>query len=133
MRMRDFGGSLGGPARRNRTFFFLSYEGMRLRQPFAWRAVVPDAPVRLAAPAWVRPLLNLFPIPNGPALGPGLAEWTGRNNRPSRFDAANVRIDHAITSRITLFGRYSQTPSSSEFNGTEVNRIAMGSRGLTLG
>src|SRR5215813_2756053 len=33
LRFNDFGASLGGPARRNKTFFFLSYEGMRLRQP----------------------------------------------------------------------------------------------------
>ena len=132
-RMQNFGASLGGPARRNRTFFFLSYEGIRLRQPFAWRAAVPDTSVRLEAADWVRPLLDLFPLPNGPELGPGLAEWTGRNNRPSRFDAGNVRIDHALTSRITFFSRYNQTPSASEFNGTQVNRIAMESRGLTLG
>jgi len=132
-RMQNFGASLGGPARRNRTFFFLSYEGIRLRQPFAWRAAVPDTLVRLVAADWVRPLLDLFPLPNGPELGPGLAEWTGRNDRPSRFDAGNVRIDHALTSHITFFGRYNQTPSASEFNGTQVNRIAMESRGLTLG
>src|SRR5258708_2338553 len=131
--MQNFGASLGGPARRNRTFFFFSYEVMRLRQPFAWRAAVPDASVRLVAADWVRPLLDLFPLPNGPELGPGLAEWTGRNNRPSRFDAGNVRIDHALTSHIAFFGRYNQTPSASELNGTQVNRIAMESRGLTLG
>ncbi len=131
--MQNFGASLGGPARRNRTFFFLSYEGMRLQQPFAWLAAVPDTSVRRQAAGWVRPLLDLFPLPNGPELSPDLAEWTGRNNRPSRFDAANVRIDHALTSRITLFSRFNQTPSASEFNGTQVNRIAMDSRALTLG
>src|SRR5882762_7692002 len=110
VRMNDFGASLGGPARRKRTFFFLSYEGLRLWQPFAWRAAVPDTLVRLVAADWVRPLLDLFPLPNGPELGPGLAEWTGRNNRPSRFDAGNVRIDHALSSHITFFGRYNQTP-----------------------
>lgn len=132
-RMNDFGGSMGGPARRNRTFFFLSYEGMRLQQPFSWRASVPTPAVREDAPAWIRPLLNLFPFPNGQQLGAGLAEWTAGNTRPARFDAGNVRIDHALTSRIALFGRYSQTPSWSEFNGTQVNHIAIESRGLTFG
>src|SRR5256885_5704292 len=31
--------------------------------------------------------------------------------------------------RSTLFSRYNQTPSWSEFNGTQVNRIAIDSRG----
>lgn len=131
--MNDFGGSIGGPARRNRTFFFLSYEGMRLDQPFSWRASVPATAVRTDAPAWIRPLLNLFPIPNGQNLGAGLTEWTAGNTRPARFDAGNVRIDHALTSRIALFARYNQTPSWSEFNGTQVNHIAMSSQGLTFG
>jgi hypothetical protein len=132
-RMNNFGASIGGPARRNRTFFFLSYEGMRLDQPFSWRASVPAAAVRTNAPAWIRPLLNLFPIPNGQELGAGLAEWTAGNTRPARFDAGNVRIDHALTSRVALFARYTQTPSWSEFNGSQVNHIAMGSEGLTFG
>src|SRR5207248_2987152 len=131
--MNDFGGSVGGPARRNRTFFFLSYEGMRLQQPFSWRASVPSSAIRGDAPAWIRPLLNLFPNPNGQDLGAGLAEWTAGNTRPARFDAANLRIDHALTSRIALFGRYNQTPSWSEFSGTQVNHIAIESRGLTFG
>jgi len=133
VRMNEFGASLGGPARRNRTFFFLSYEGMRVRQPFVWRTAVPRALARLDVPDWERSLLDLFPMPNGPELAQGLAEWTGRNNRPARFDAGNLRIDHALNSAITLFSRYNQTPSWSEFNGTQVNRIAIDSRGLTLG
>ena len=32
-RPNDFGGVLGGPVRKDKTFFFFSYEGLRLRQP----------------------------------------------------------------------------------------------------
>src|SRR5689334_25017151 len=41
-RLNDFGGVLGGPIIRNRTFFFFSYEGQRLRQPSSMQTVVPD-------------------------------------------------------------------------------------------
>ena len=131
--IHDFGASMGGPVQRNRTFFYASYEGLRLKQPFSWRSAVPDRQVRLESADWVQPLLGLFPVPNGRALESGTAEWTGLNTRPSRLDTGNLRIDHALTSRITLFGRYNRTPSWSEYNGTQLNRIAMDSRSATLG
>ena len=33
LRQNDFGGTLGGPIIKNKTFFFFSYEGLRLRLP----------------------------------------------------------------------------------------------------
>jgi hypothetical protein len=49
LRLQDFASTLGGPLRRNRTFFFLSYEGMRLSQPFVWRQPVPTLVAREGA------------------------------------------------------------------------------------
>ncbi|MBI3682049.1 MAG: TonB-dependent receptor [Acidobacteria bacterium] len=133
MRMHDFGASLGGPVKRNRTFFFLSYEGLRLRQPFAWRSAVPTREGRESAPEWARTFLNLFPLPNGGPLEQDLAEWTGRNQRPSKLDAGSVRIDHALTDRLTLFGRYHEAPSANEFGSSQINELEISSRGVTLG
>jgi hypothetical protein len=133
LRMTEFGAAVGGPLRRNHTFFFLDYDGLRLRQPFAWRTAVPDQTVRDAATGWVPLVLNLFPAPNGGALGPGLAEWTGRNQRPARLDTASLRLDQAITSRIAVFARYSQTPSRNEFGNTQINTLSLNSRSFTAG
>ncbi len=133
LRANDFGPALGGPIRRNRTFFFLAYEGLRLRQPFVWRTAVPSLATREQAPEALRPALNLYPEPNGSDLGAGLAEWNGRNTRPSGLDAVSLRIDHALTSHVTLFGRYSDTPSSNEFGSTQVNRLDVRLRSFTLG
>lgn len=133
LRLQDFSAALGGPLRRDRTFFFLSYEGMRLSQPFVSRQAVPSLGARENAQALVQPVLNLFPAPNGSELGNGLAEWTAGISRPSRLDMGGARIDHAITSRLTAFGRYSDSPSSTEFGSSTVNWLNLHSRGVTLG
>src|SRR6202008_4285240 len=73
-RQNDFGGVLGGPVLKDRTFFFFSYEGLRLRQPSSRQTVVPDTASRLQAPVAIRPYLNTFPVANGAALGSGLAQ-----------------------------------------------------------
>jgi hypothetical protein len=46
-RQNDFGGVFGGPIIKDKTFFFFSYEGLRLRQPSTQETVVPDS--RIAA------------------------------------------------------------------------------------
>ena len=45
----DFGGVLAGPIRKNNTFFFFSYEGLRLHQPSVQETVVPDSASRQQA------------------------------------------------------------------------------------
>ena len=133
LRLHDVAPSLGGPLRRNHTFFFLSYQHMTLRGPYVSRQPVPSIETREAAPDWVRPALDLYPLPNGPALTNGLAAWYGRNIRPSQLDSGVVRIDHALTTRATLFARYNDSPSSNEFGSTQVNRLDLRFRSLTLG
>jgi hypothetical protein len=133
LRMQDFAATLGGPIRRNRTFFFLSYEGMRLLQPFVWRQPVPSAATQAAAADWVAPVLRLFPASNGASLGNGLAIWNGQVSRPARLDIGAARLDQVITSRLTAFGRFTESPSSTEFENDTVNLLDLHSRSLTLG
>ena len=111
-RQNDFGGVLGGPIRKNKTFFFFSYEGLRLRQPVTEESAVPDAASRQASPAGMQPFLNAFPIANGPELGGGIAQFNAGFSNPSSLDATSLRIDHVLTSKLTLFGRFDYSPSS---------------------
>lgn len=131
--MHDLEATFGGPMRRDRAFFFVSYEGMRLREPFDWRAPVPTVEARSAAPEWAQPLLNLFPLANGQGLRENLAEWSGQYGRHSRLNVASLRIDTAVTSRLTVFARGSIALSSNEFTSTQVNDLAMRSESVTLG
>src|SRR5215813_2089747 len=112
-RVNDFGGVLGGPVHKDKTFFFFSYEGLRLQQPSTQQSVVPDAPSRAQAPAAMRPYLNVFPVANGGPLGLGLAQFNAGYSNPSALDAASLRLDHAISSRWNVFGRYNYSPSDA--------------------
>jgi hypothetical protein len=117
-RQNDFGGVVGGPIIKDRTFFFFSYEGLRLRQPSSLQTVVPDDASRQAAPAAIRPYLNVYPVANGAALGGGLAQFNAGFSNPSSLDAYSVRIDHVVNSKLSLFGRYNYSPSSIDQRGT---------------
>jgi hypothetical protein len=110
-RQNDFGGVLGGPIRKDKTFFFFSYEGLRLRQPSTKQTAVPDAASRQQAPAAMRPYLNAYPIANGPELGAGLAQFNAGYSNPSTLEATSIRLDHAVNSKISVFGRYNYSPS----------------------
>src|SRR6266545_1268076 len=111
-RQNDFGGVVGGPILKNKTFFFFSYEGLRLRRPSTQQSVVPDNASRQSAPSAMRPYLNAFPIANSASLGGGLAQFNASYSNPSTLNAYSVRIDQVVNSKVSLFGRYNFSPSS---------------------
>ena len=128
LRQNDFGGVLGGPVflprfgeggrqpgynGRNKTFFFFSYEGLRLRQPVVATTDVPSLASRANAVERMRPFLNAFPIPNGPANPNGLAPFVSGFSNPSTLDATSIRLDHNVSSNLAMFGRYNYAPSES--------------------
>jgi hypothetical protein len=110
-RQNDFGGVVGGPIIKDKTFFFFSYEGLRLRQPMTQETVVPDVASRQNAPAAMQPYLNAYPIQNGPDLGAGLAQFNASYSNPSSLDAYSIRVDHDVNSKLRIFGRYNYSPS----------------------
>jgi hypothetical protein len=118
----DFGGTFSGPIVKDKTFFFFSYEGLRLRLPQTALTLVPDTnPLdpfsrQFAAPALL-PYMNAFPQPNGPeVLDPngnhqGVAQFNDSYSNPGTLDAYSLRVDHKINDRLNLFERYNYSPS----------------------
>ncbi len=133
LRLQDFAQTFGGPVKRNRTFFFLSYQRIALRQPYIWRQPVPSLESRQLAADWVQPLLDRFPAPTAVAPGADIGEWTGRNDRPAALDTGGIRVDQALGSRASLFARYNDSPSHNEFGTLSINRLDLRTRSLTFG
>jgi hypothetical protein len=134
-RQNDFGGTFSGPILKNSTFFFFSYEGLRLRLPLTSLTVVPDASFtpggttnsrQNAIPA-LQPYFNAFPLPNptspeilcDPSTNPfcpasgisGSAAFDASYSNPATLDAYSLRVDHKFSDRFNLFGRYNYSPS----------------------
>jgi Carboxypeptidase regulatory-like domain/TonB dependent receptor len=111
-RQNDFGGVLGGPIRKDKTFFFFSYEGLRLRQPSVGTISVPTAAYRATLPAVIQPLIAGLPLPNGPATTAGYATFSASYSNPGSLDSTSFRVDHNVSDKLRVFARYSYAPSS---------------------
>lgn len=133
-RQNDFGGTFSGPILKNRTFFFFSYEGLRLRLPQVLELTVPSLNARQNAISGVQPFLNGFPVPNGQDLGNGVAEFNQSFSNNSTLDATSLRIDHRFSEKLSLIGRYNYSPSETVwFGGSEISPIRITTRTLTVG
>ena len=101
----EFGGSLGGPVKKDKTFFFANYEGYRQVLGLSDVTLVPDATSREAAVASIQPLLGLWPVANGPELltstggNSGIAKAFSNPPQHIREDFGTVRVDHTISDK----------------------------------
>lgn len=151
LRQNNYGGVFGGPLLlpgfgegtrpvwydgHDRTFFFFSYEALRLRQPFFAATDVPSRAARQVASAGVKPILNGYPLPTGPDRVNGLADFVASYSDPSRLDATSLRMDHVLSSKVTAFGRFNYAPSELEQRGANLSPLnnvnVVGSKTLTL-
>lgn len=127
LRQNDFGFTAGGPVfiprvydGRNRTFFFVSYEGLRLIQPvISVPSRVPSLAARANATGLVKTLLEAYPLPVAPPLpdAPNETPYITNFSNPSTLDATSVRLDHSFSPAVTIFGRYNYAPSENRERG----------------
>src|ERR1035437_2138517 len=106
--MNQFGGSLGGPIAKNKTFFFASYEAIRQSLTNSQIAFVPNAAYRArvlkTSPA-LKPLLDAWPIGQTP-VDSITDQYTSPGVNSVREDSGTIRIDHKFNDRSTMFVRY---------------------------
>jgi hypothetical protein len=126
-RQNDFGGVFGGPILRDKTFFFFSYEGLRLRQPQTSLIEVPSLAWRASASAMsAMAILNAYPKPdpNAPLSPDGdAASFTGVYSNQINMDAVSLRMDHSFNERLSLFGRYNRSPSQNMFRFVSLSSV----------
>src|SRR3954452_11628416 len=74
LRLHDFMQAFGGPVKRNRTFFFLSYQRVHMVQPLVWLQPVPSLEAREGAAEWTQSLLRLLPPPTRSSVAGDIGE-----------------------------------------------------------
>lgn len=136
LKQNQFGASLGGPARRDRSFFFGYYEGFRNREGVTQNVAVltererrgdfsqsavkardpgtrqpypnDQLPASALSPIATRLLEKLVPLPNSPAN-----RFVRSPARRDSSDQFGLRLDHKVTAANSLFGRYSFSDGDS--------------------
>jgi hypothetical protein len=115
----EFGGSIGGPLRKNKTFLFGNYEGFRQNLSLSDLTLVPDSASRASAVASIQPLLDLWPVANGAELltstgtASGIAEAFSNPLQTIREDFGTARLDQIFTDKDSLAGVYTVDDSDA--------------------
>jgi len=137
-RQNQFGGSVGGPIRSNKMFFFANYEGFRETSPATVYSRVPTAEQRggnfiatstqLVSPFTGLPYINnqiphtdfspaalkmlaYYPLPNGSFSGGN--NYVNVQDTLTDWDQGSGRIDYTISQKDTVFGRFTQEALNS--------------------
>ena len=107
--LNQFGGSVGGPIIRDKTFFFLAYEGYRQHWGFPLLGAVPSdsfrALVAAESPVLI-PILAAYPEGQTPTANPDINQFTGEGRQQVFENSAMMRLDQHFSEKTTAFFRF---------------------------
>src|SRR5215471_9565834 len=104
-RRNQFGGSVGGPVKKDKTFFFFNYEGLRQHLDQSFQAFVPTLEARAQAVPSVKPIVDLYPIPTTD-LGAGIGTLITIGGQTANENYYLGRFDYIFSPRDSMFARY---------------------------
>lgn len=118
VRFNQFGGSLGGPVKKDKLFFFFTYEGYRMSNMQIVRDQSPTQAFRdqaIRAIPSSKPVLDLFPLPNLPiANNANVGLYEGQRPATASDNHLVFRGDYRLTDRDSFTVRYIRdTPENS--------------------
>ncbi|MFY9528919.1 MAG: carboxypeptidase regulatory-like domain-containing protein [Candidatus Acidiferrales bacterium] len=108
-RRNQFGGSLGGPIKKDKIFIFGAYEGLRQAKGIPHSTKTPTAAARVGN---AQPYLTFFPLPTQPLIGAGgvvdpnigIYAFSGNQVVPDNF--YNTRGDVKLSDKDSLNASY---------------------------
>ena len=111
----QFGASIGGPLVRDRTFYFVTYEGLRRRQAVTSQSTVPSLndrnTVLQSVPASERyaagmAILALYPLANVRSSDPSSRTFVASPLAHDSVDQMVAKLDHRLRNSAALSGHY---------------------------